>query len=153
AASSLFAQSLSSLTSNNTSACSAAGSPGYCQAGFTAMVDATRNNMIFNPPPVNISKESAGSLLYGGNNTLILVHYQPWFCMNVGSTATGTGTSCHGHVQVGYNSNDANTVAGQMDDILSRGINGVFIDWYGTGHALENGTTQKIQQNLDARCN
>jgi hypothetical protein len=121
-------KSLSAETSNNTSACSTAGSPLYCQAGFNGMSDA---NGTFNPAPRNVSKLDVHSLLYSGNSTTMLAYYMPWFCMVAGSTATGAGTNCQSHIQVGYTANDANTIRGQMGDIQSRGFDGVVVPFYG----------------------
>src|SRR5512146_241475 len=62
-----------------------------------------------------------------------------WFCQNAGSTATGAGTSCgSGHVQVGYNSNDRAQVKAQIEDMISRGIDGVIHDWYGPGKSSDD---------------
>ena len=120
-------KSLAGETSNNTAACSAAGSPLYCQAGFTAMKDA---NGTFNSAPGNVSKQDVHSLLYTGNTTTVFTYYMPWFCMVAGSTVTGTGTNCQGHIQVGYTANDATTIRGQVADIQSRGFDGVVVPFY-----------------------
>jgi hypothetical protein len=120
-------KSLSEETSNNTSSCSAAGAPLYCQAGFNGMTDSRGT---FNAAPGNVSKEDVHSLLYAGNTSKIFTYYMPWFCMTAGSTATGTGTSCQSHIQVGYTATDANTIRGQMKDIQSRGFDGVVIPYY-----------------------
>lgn len=125
-----FSQTTTSLaieTGNNTSACSAAGSPLYCQAGFTAMSD---GNGTFNPRPGNVNKQDVHSLLYPGSSTQLFAYYMPWFCMVAGSSTTGTGTNCQSHIQVGYTANDWNTVHGQMGDIQSRGFDGVVVPYY-----------------------
>ncbi len=122
------------------------GSPSYCQGAFTGMSSASSG--AYNPAPGNINTSSLGALLYSGNTTKIFAYFQPWFCMNPGSTATGAGTLCNGHRQVGYNSNDASTVAGQMQDMITRGFSGVIIDWYGLSKAIENGTTLKVRNDL-----
>jgi len=83
--------------------------------------------------PLNVSKVDTHSLLYAGFNGQIYVHLMGWFCQNAGSTATGGGTQCGSHVQVGYNSADATQVAKQINDMISRGINGAIHDWYGHG--------------------
>src|SRR5207302_3879899 len=123
---------------NNTSACSAGGTPSYCASAFSPMSDAVSGT--YNPVPQNVSKEKMGELLYSGNDTMWIAHYQPWF--NTASTS---------HVQTGYNSNDVNTVNGQMNDMISRGFTAVISDWYGQGQTTEDQTTQKIRDNLNGR--
>src|SRR5512146_993677 len=115
-------------TSNNTAACSAASSPSYCQGGFTPMTSAGSGT--YNPAPGNVSPLDVHKLLYAGNSTQVFSYWQPWFCMNSGSSATGTGTLCDGHSQVGYNSSSSATVAGQTADMIRRGFDGVVVDWY-----------------------
>src|SRR5581483_2869556 len=135
-------------TSNTTSACSDSGAPAYCQAAFTPMGDTTG---IFNSAPGNISTEDVHELLYPGASTLMFTHFQPWFCMS-SSPLTGVGSSCGSHIQVGYNSNDPNTVHGQVNDMLQRGFNGTVIDYYGPTHVTEDQTTALFSSDLDARC-
>ncbi len=108
---------LSAQASNNTAACAAAGSPSYCQAGFNGMSDSTGN--VYNAAPGHISSMSLRSALYSGNNTDVFAYLMPWFCMNPGSSNTGPGFLCGQHIQVGYNSNDAATVNGQLTDLAS----------------------------------
>lgn len=144
---------LNKETSNNTAACSAAGSPSYCQGGFTGMTDSATGT--FNPAPGNVSNEDIHELLYQGATTRIFSYFQPWFCMQSGSTATGAGTLCNKHIQVGYTSNNSATVSGQLNDMLRRGFDGTIIDWYGTDQTVAPGydaTTQLVRNNLAARC-
>jgi len=68
----------------------------------------------------NISKADIHSLLFSGATTKIYVHLMPWF---------GSGH----HMNVGYSSNDPVQVHKQILDMISRGIAGVMIDWYGPG--------------------
>ena len=75
----------------------------------------------------NVSKMNIHSLLYSGNTTKILAHYLLWF---------GQG----GHMDVGYNSNDALQVQRQIEDMISRGIDGVIVDWYGPNNAIDQAT-------------
>ena len=39
------------------------------------------------------------------------------------------------HMSVGYNSNDALQVQKQVADMVSRGLDGTTIDWYGRGQS------------------
>jgi hypothetical protein len=148
--SSVFAQStLTDLTSNNTSGCSAAS--GNCMAAFNGMSDAADGT--FNAAPANISHVDPHSSEYGSANTAIFAHFMPWFCMQSGSTTTGSSSAtCNGHVQVGYNSNDPATVKSQMDDMAARGIQGPIIDWYGPNGKIEDQTTVAIKNDLEGRC-
>lgn len=139
---------LSEKTANNTSACSDGWI--YCQAGYVGMSDSTSGT--YNAVPGKISLEDMHEMEYSGANTAIYVHFMPWFCMQPGSTSTGVGTTCNGHYQVGYNSNDSATVNAQMDDMQARGIGGPIIDWYGPTKAIEEGTTQKVKADLESRC-
>ena len=66
----------------------------------------------------NVSKQPIRDLLYNGANTKIYVHLMPWF-----------GPS--NHMNVGYDSADAAQVKRQVDDMVSRGIDGAIVDWYG----------------------
>ena len=73
----------------------------------------------------NISKEPIRSLLYPGATTKIYVHLMPWF----------GGTN---HVNVGYNSATATQAARQLADMVSRGVDGAIIDWYGPFNTRNN---------------
>jgi hypothetical protein len=75
----------------------------------------------------NISKVDVHSLLYSGATTKVYAHLLTWF--------GGTG-----HMNIGYSSNDPAQVKRQIDDMVSRGINGVIIDWYGPNNAIDEGT-------------
>jgi hypothetical protein len=70
--------------------------------------------------PVNVSKVPVKSLLYAGATTKIYAQFLPWF---------GFGD----HMNVGYTSTDLVQVQKQVNDMVSRGIDGAIIDWYGRG--------------------
>lgn len=70
----------------------------------------------------NISKLNVHSLLYPGATTKVLAHLLLWF-----------GES--GHMNVGYSSSDPAQVQRQIEDMISRGIDGVVVDWYGPNNA------------------
>lgn len=96
----------------------------------------------------NASKLDTHTLLYSGSTTSVYAHYQPWFCM------PGAGSPvqrCNGHILTGYSSNDATTVKNQVTDMISRGIQGVIIDWYGSRAPIENGTSLKIMAEGQSR--
>jgi PKD repeat protein len=99
---------LAAETSNNTSAANS----------FTTQ---TNNNL----GASNISKAPIRSLLYPGSTAKIYAHLVPWF---------GFGD----HMNVGYVSSDTLQVQKQVNDMLSRGIDGTIIDWYGRGESSKN---------------
>jgi hypothetical protein len=75
----------------------------------------------------NVSKVNIHSLLYAGATTKIFVQYLLWF-----------GQS--NHMNIGYSSNDAAQVQRQINDMVSRGIDGVIVDWYGPNNATDQAT-------------
>src|SRR5437879_13895037 len=70
-----------------------------------------------NAPAGNVSKLPIASLLYPGATTKIYVRFMPWF-------------GDQKHYPVGYRSDDGGQVRRQVDDMMSRGIQGAFIAWY-----------------------
>jgi len=66
----------------------------------------------------NVSKVDIHSLLYAGATTKIYAHFMPWW----GDPR---------HIKVGYNSHDPVQIHRQIMDMISRGVNGTIIDWYG----------------------
>ena len=79
----------------------------------------------------NASKLDVHSLLYPGANTKIYAHLMPWF----GDPR---------HMSVGYNSQDPAQIHRQITDMISRGIDGVIIDWYGFRDTFSNKTTLAV---------
>jgi Glycosyl hydrolase family 71 len=67
----------------------------------------------------NVSKVDIHTLLYPGNNTKVIAHFMPWW----GDPR---------HIDVGYSSHDPAQIHKQIMDMISRGVNGVIIDWYGS---------------------
>jgi hypothetical protein len=92
---------LSAETSNNTSAADS----------FAAQSNG-------NAAAGNVSKVATRTLLYPGSTAKIYAHFMPWF----GSPK---------HMSIGYISDDAQQIKKQVTDMVSRGLNGVIIDWYG----------------------
>jgi len=68
----------------------------------------------------NISKVNVHTLLYPGATTKVLAHYLPWW-----------GPSPRSGINVGYQSNDPAYITKLFNDLTSRGVDGVIIDWYG----------------------
>jgi len=81
----------------------------------------------------NVSKVNVHSLLYNGNTTKVLAQLLLWF---------GQGN----HINVGYTSNDAMQVQQQIADMISRGIDGVIVDWYGPNNAEDQATQMVMHE-------
>lgn len=79
----------------------------------------------------NISKVPVRKLLYPNATTRVYAHFLPWSCMPGGVESHGV-TRCNGHVVTGYHSNDVYTVGNQVNDMISRGADGVIVDYYRT---------------------
>ena len=75
----------------------------------------------------NVSKVNIHSLLYSGNHTKVLAQLLVWF-----------GQS--DHMNVGYSSTDPAQVQRQIADMISRGIDGVLVDWYGPNNSIDQAT-------------
>ena len=75
----------------------------------------------------NVSKVDVHSLLYSGATTKIYAHLLLWF----------GGSS---HMNVGYSSTDPAQIHRQITDMISRGIDGVIIDWYGPNNTIDQAT-------------
>src|SRR5580704_2642665 len=75
----------------------------------------------------NVSKVDVHSLLYPGANTKVYAHLLLWF-----------GGS--NHMNVGYSSTDPAQIHRQITDMISRGIDGVVIDWYGPNNSIDQAT-------------
>src|SRR5579864_4193772 len=101
---------LSIQTGNNTSTAS----------GFTSQTNG-------NAGSGNVSKVNVHSLLYSGATTKVYAHLLLWF-----------GGS--NHMNVGYSSTDPTQIHKQILDMISRGIDGVVIDWYGPGTSIDQAT-------------
>ena len=101
---------LSAQTSNNTSAANS----------FTNQSNGNRG-------AGNISKVDVHTLLYSGATTKVYAHLLLWF-----------GES--NHMNIGYSSTNPAQVKSQITDMISRGIDGVIIDWYGPNNAMDQAT-------------
>src|ERR1700756_1533270 len=89
----------------------------------------------------NVSKLPIRSLLYEGSNTRIFTRYMPWF----GDPK---------HRNVGYRSDDGEQIHRQVADMISRGIQGAIVDWYGPDSGAKNESTillmkEAEQQNFE----
>jgi Glycosyl hydrolase family 71 len=107
---------LSAETSNNTSAAN-------------SFSNQSNGNLGAN----NVSKVNIHSLLYSGATTKVFVQYLLWFGQP-------------DHMNVGYTSDSATQVQNQINDMVSRGIDGVIIDWYGPNNAIDQAAQLVMQQ-------
>ena len=89
------------------------------------------------PAPANVSKLATNSLLYSGSTTKTYASMLGWF-----------GES--GHLNVGYNSNDPQQVKLQVEDMMSRGMQGAVLDWYGPNEPTINGTAMALRSQAEA---
>ena len=96
-------------------------------ANNTSAANSFRSQTNGNGAAGNVSKVDVHSLLYSGADTKVYAHLLLWF-----------GGS--NHMNVGYNSNDAVQVHRQITDMISRGIQGVIIDWYGPNNSIDQAT-------------
>jgi hypothetical protein len=110
---------LQAQTANNTSAAST----------FTAQGNG-------NAAAGNVSKAPVQSLLYSGSNTVVLATWEPWF----GSPS---------HMNVGYSSNNPAQIHSQVLDMVSRGIQGVVIDWFGSNVPILSQASMLMMQEVE----
>lgn len=96
-------------------------------ANNTSAANAFSNQSNGNAGAGNVSKVDIHSLLYLGASTKVFAHLMLWF-----------GGS--DHMNVGYSSTDAKQIHQQITDMISRGIDGVIVDWYGPNNSIDQAT-------------
>jgi hypothetical protein len=101
---------LAAQTVNNTSAANSFGAQSNGNQGAT-----------------NISKVDVHQLLASGGKTKVYAHLLLWFGQP-------------NHMNVGYSSTDPKQIHRQISDMISRGIDGVIIDWYGPNNSIDQAT-------------
>lgn len=97
----------------------------------TSTADSFRAQSNGNASAGNVSKVDTRALMYPGSSTAIYAHYMPWF----GTTS---------HMNIGYDTANSNQSARQINDMISRGIQGVIVDWYGRNFAHEDQSTESM---------
>ncbi|HVH87474.1 MAG TPA: PKD domain-containing protein [Terriglobales bacterium] len=102
----------------------------------TAAADSFAGETNGNGRPGNVSKAPMSELLYSGAGTKIYAHYMPWF----GSSS---------HMNVGYRSDDPVQVKKQVEDMISRGIQGAIVDWYGPASTLADNSTKLLMKEAE----
>jgi hypothetical protein len=96
-------------------------------ANNTSAADRFSNQSNGNSGANNVSKVDVHSLLYAGATTKVFAHLMLWFGQP-------------GHANVGYSSTDPAQVQRQINDMVSRGIDGVVVDWYGPNNSIDQAT-------------
>src|SRR6185437_15081563 len=81
----------------------------------------------------NVSKINIHGLLYAANSTKVYAHWMGWF-----------GSS--NHMNIGYSSTDPAQAHRQVVDMMSRGINGIVVDWYGSGNSIDQATQLMMRE-------
>ena len=99
---------------------------------------AIRQSSNGNAPPGNVSKLPLQSLLYPGATTTVVVRFMPWF-------------GDKSHKEYGYRSDDQRQVARQVEDMISRGIDGAVVDWYGPDASFKNHVTEMLLREAEQR--
>ena len=106
-------------------------------ANNTSAADDFQSQSNGNAASGNISKEPIRSLLYPGATTKIYAHIMGWF----GDPR---------HMNVGYRSDDPAQVHRQIEDMISRGIDGVMIDWRGSSESdITNRATRLLMKEAE----
>jgi PKD domain len=85
----------------------------------------------------NVSKAPIRQLLYAGSTTRVFASWLPWF-----------GGS--NHINVGYRSDDPAQVHRQVEDMISRGIQGAIIDWFGPNVPILSNASLLMQREAEA---
>ena len=119
--------------SNNTSLCSSSSDPGgnrpYCTSFFDGFVanpnDLGIQTLTPSSPAGHVSPLSAKQLMYPGWTGRLICEYQPWFGMST-------------HKSVGYNENQAATVAAQDSFMIAEGCDINLVDFYGSLSATQS---------------
>ncbi len=93
-------------------------------ANNTSAANSFSNQTNGNSGAGNVSKVDLHSLLYPGATSKVYAHLVLWF-----------GGS--NHMNVGYSSTDATQLHHQVMDMISRGIDGVILDWYGPNNSID----------------
>ena len=91
-----------------------------------------------NAPASNVSKLPISKLLYSGATTKIYGHLLGWF-------------GKPNHISVGYQSNTQAQVHAQVQDMMSRGMAGAVLDWYGASDPFIDGTAKLLKNEAEAQ--
>lgn len=86
----------------------------------------------------NVSKLPTASLLYSGSTTKVYATWLSWFGQP-------------NHMNVGYVSNSAEQVHAQVQDMMSRGIDGAIANWHGVANSSSEAATQLLRKDAESR--
>jgi len=106
-------------------------------ANNTSTADSFGGQTNGNAAAGNVSKLPITSLLYSGATTKVYGHLLGWF-------------GKPNHISVGYQSNTAAQVHTQVQDMISRGMAGAVIDWYGPSDPFIDGTAMLLKKDAEA---
>lgn len=122
------------------------GTPGAVPAPTTTLQAQTGNNTSAadtftqqtdgNVGSGNVSKLSLQSLLPAGSNAKIYVTLMGWF-------------GKPDHMDVGYSSDDPAQIHRQVEDMISRGIQGAIMPWYGQANTVIDTATQLLRNEAE----
>ena len=128
-----------------TSACTAQGSPAWCDKAFTGLTDTQGSieTTVLDPPPAHVSNIPLSVLMYPGFNGKFLCEYQPWF----DSKDNGN----NGHKNVGYDEKLPPTAVGQDNYMVSVGCNINFVDFYGHTPGFNLDATNTVYSDIKLR--
>lgn len=110
----------------------------FCQVSLLSLSAANTSASPSYGTNAHISKLPISSLLYPGANTKIYVRFMPWFGEK-------------NHTLAGYHSDDPQQIRSQIDDMMSRGIAGAFIAWYGQNDSFKDKVTTRFMQEAERR--
>ena len=103
----------------------------------TSTASSFRGQTNGNAPASNVSKLPIASLLYSGATTKVYGHLLGWF-------------GKPNHISVGYQSNTAAQLHAQVQDMMSRGMAGAVLDWYGAADPFIDGTAMLLKNEAEA---
>lgn len=146
---------LATETGNNTSACSAIGTPSYCSNAFAGLWNQLEPSYVqtytADPSPGHVStiplnnKTNPPLLMYSGFNGQFLCEYQPWFY---------PGSSHSTTVNPGYDETNSLVVSYQDSKMIERGCAINFVDFYGytdSSQATLLAITSSVSTDIESR--
>ena len=102
----------------------------------TSAADSFERQTDGNEGASNVSKLPLRSLLPSGANTKVYVTLMGWF-------------GKPDHMSVGYKSNDSGQVHRQVEDMISRGVDGAIEAWYGVNNTVIEASTQLLKKEAE----
>ena len=103
----------------------------------TSAADSFMRQLDGNEGASNVSKVSLRSLLPSGADTKVFVTLMGWF-------------GKPDHESVGYRSDDSTQVHRQVEDMISRGVDGAIEAWYGPNNTVIENSTQLLKKEAES---